>query len=54
MSTKLAKILNNGINNVKIGFKTNNNLIKHINNRSEIFTKNLFSFENPGIPGLVP
>ena len=49
MSNQFAKILNNNTNNVKIAFKTTNNLIKHINNRTKNFTKNPPSFENPGI-----
>ena len=49
MSNQFAKILNNNTNNVKIAFKTNNNLIKHINNRTKNFTKSSPSFENAGI-----
>jgi hypothetical protein len=41
---KFAKILNNNTNYLKIAFKTNNNLIKHINNKIKNFTKNFLFF----------
>jgi hypothetical protein len=36
---KFAKIQNNSINNVKITYKTNNYIFKHINNKTKMFTK---------------
>lgn len=36
-SENFFEILNNNINSIKVAFKTNNNLIKHINNRVKHF-----------------
>jgi hypothetical protein len=47
ISNKFAKILNNSTNNMQITFKTNNNLFKHINKRTENFTKIFFLLEMP-------
>lgn len=42
---EFAQVLNNNTNNIKIPFKTNNNnLIKRINNKTKIFTKNPLLF----------
>jgi hypothetical protein len=49
ISNKFAKILSNNTKNERIDFKTNNDLIKHINNRTKNFTKYSLSFENAGI-----
>jgi hypothetical protein len=40
--TEFAKILNHNPNNVKIVFKTNNNLIKYINNKTKLYRISLF------------
>jgi hypothetical protein len=49
IAEKFIKSLNKNSNNVKVDFKTNYNLIKHVNNRTKNFTKNPLYFKNAGI-----
>jgi len=49
LANNFAKILNNNINNIKVAFKTNNNLMKQINFRAKNFKNMSPSFDNAGV-----
>jgi hypothetical protein len=50
LSEKFSKILNNNVNNIKVAFNTNNNLIKQINYKVKGFpNNNVNKFNFPGI-----
>jgi len=54
LSGKFANILNKNKNNVKIAFKTKNNSIQTINNKSKKFTNKTFiDFDNYGVYKLI-
>jgi len=49
LSNNFAKILNNNVNNIKVAFKTNNNLMKKIHFRTKNFKKMSPFFDNVGV-----
>lgn len=49
LSNKLAKIMNNNTNNIRVAFKTSNNLMKQINYKIKNTTKTTPSFKNAGV-----
>lgn len=46
---KIVKILNNNMNNVKVTFEINNNLLEQIIRYAKNFTKMSLTFDNAGV-----